>query len=424
MPVLLRIVLRSAWHRRLTLGVTLVAIALSVTLLLAIERIRYDARESFRQSVSGTDLVVGARTGPIQLMLYAVFRIGEATNNMTWQSFNMLANDPAVAWAIPLSLGDSHRGFSVLGTNTDYFQHFRYGLSQSLVLKQGRAFGGDIDSVFEAVIGAEVAQNLDYQLGALIKLSHGIGSVNLSEHGDKPFRIVGILAPTGTPVDRTVHVSLQAIEAIHLDWQGGAQLPGFNIPADAVRKFDLAPKNFTAMLVGLKNRSMVFKVQRRVNDYSQEPLMAVLPGVALDQLWRVIGVVEKTLLAVSAMVVLVGVSGLVAVMLAGLNERRRELAVLRSVGAKPRDILCLLMFEGLMVMLSGIFLGAFLLNLAIFLCSPVLLMQFGIDVQLRIFTQQELLLLLLVMLMGVFASLVPGYRAYQLSLADGLSPCS
>ena len=180
------------------------------------------ARESFTQSVSGTDLVVGARTSPVQLMLYAVFRLGEPTNNMDWQSYQKLAQHPAVAWTIPLSLGDSHRGFAVLGTNQDYFAHFRYADKRPLTFAAGKPF----NEVFETVVGAEVAAKLGYKLGQNITLTHGSGTLNLPEHADKPFRVVGILQRTGTPVDRTVHVNLAAIEAIHLDWQGGAPLPG------------------------------------------------------------------------------------------------------------------------------------------------------------------------------------------------------
>ena len=116
MKHLVLMAVRSAWNRRLTFGLIALTIGLSVTLLLGVDRIRHDTRESFAQSVSGTDLVIGARTSPVQLLLYAIFRMGEATNNMQWQSAQKIAQHPSVAWAVPLSLGDSHRGFPVLGT--------------------------------------------------------------------------------------------------------------------------------------------------------------------------------------------------------------------------------------------------------------------------------------------------------------------
>ena len=409
---------RSAWNRRLTLGLTLAAVSLSVALLLGVERLRHDARESFALSVSGTDLVVGARTSPVQLMLYAVFRIGEATNNIRWNAYRAIAADPAIAWTIPISLGDSHRGYPVLGTTPDYFAHFRYGNARPLAFSAGRRF----DGVFDAVLGAEVAEKLGYRIGDRIVLSHGIGGVGLPEHADKPFSVVGILARTGTPVDRTVHVSLEAITAIHLDWQGGAPVPGFSIPAQYVRKFDLAPKEITAALIGLKSRAAVFRVQRAVNDYAGEPLLAVLPGVALDQLWDVVGIAEKTLLAVSAMVVAVGLTGLVAVVLAGLNERRRELAILRSVGARPRGIFLLLSIEGLCVTALGSVLGVVLLDALTLLARPFAQSAYGLAIRPQLVSLLELRLLAAVIAVGLLASLVPGYRAYRLSLADGLSP--
>lgn len=418
MKHLILLAAKSAWNRRLTLGLALAAIALSITMLLGVERIRHDAREGFAMSVSGTDLVVGARTSPVQLMLYAVFRIGEATNNIRWQSYRAIAEHPAVAWAIPLSLGDSHRGFPVLGTTPAYFEHFRYGEAEALAFSSGQRF----DGVFEAVLGAEVADRLGYRIGDKIVLSHGMGGEGLAEHGDKPFAVVGILARTGTPVDRTIHVNLEAITAIHLDWQGGAPIPGFSIPGQYVRKFDLTPKEITAALIGLNSRAAVFKIQRHVNEYAGEPLLAVLPGVALDELWQVVGVVERTLLAVSAMVVVVGLAGLVAVILASLNERRRELAILRSVGARPGDIFLLLMIEGLFVTVLGSLLGAALLSVLTAAVGPLLQTHYGLIIHPRFVSIEELQLLGIVVIVGLFASLVPGYRAYRLSLADGLTP--
>ncbi|MCM8613431.1 ABC transporter permease [Accumulibacter sp.] len=418
MKWLLTLAVRSAWNRRLTLGMTLVAVALSVTLLLGVERVRHEARNSFALSVSGTDLVVGARTSAVQLMLYAVFRLGEASNNIRWQSYQAIAGDPAVAWAIPLSLGDSHHGLPVLGTTGAYFEHFRYGDGQALQFAAGRPF----DGIFETVLGAEVAKRLAYRIGDQIIISHGMGDVGLAEHDDKPFTVVGILAPTGTPVDRTLHVSLQAIEAIHLDWAGGAPLPGLSIPAEHVRKFDLQPKEITAALIGLKNRAAVFRLQRQINQHPGEALLAVLPGVALDQLWEMVGLAERTLLAVSAMVLAVGLAGLVAVILASLGERRRELAILRSVGARPRDLFLLLSAEALFITLLGALLGVALLALLSAVLAPLVQAHFGLSLSVRWVSSDELRLLAAVVAAGLLASLVPGYSAYRLSLADGLTP--
>lgn len=408
---------RSAWSRRLTLGLTLLAIALATTLLLAVERIRVDARQSFAQSVSGVDLVVGARGGAVPLILYAVFHSGTPSNNISWASFTAIAGHPAVDWALPLSLGDSHRGFAVLGTTAEYFARFRHGDKEALRFAAGEAFGG----VFDAVVGSEVARRLGYRVGDRIILSHGIGELG-AEHSDKPFRVVGILAATGTPVDRTVHVGLEAISALHLDWVGGARLPGFAIAPEHVAKFDLKPKEITAALVALKQRSDVFRMQRFVNDFRAEPLLAVLPGVALDELWQAVGMVERVLLAVSALVVLVGLAGLAATLLAGLDQRRRELAILRALGAGPRDIFVMLLAEGLLVTACGAMLGLMLLTIAGVAAAPWLLDRFGVVLGAGISGPGELALLALVIATGLLAGLAPGWRAWRLSLTDGLTP--
>ena len=422
MKHLLGLAARSAWARRGTLALVVFSIALATLLLLSLERMRADVRESFAQSVSGTDLIVGARTGSVQLMLYSVFHVGGATNNIKTASLDAIAKHRAVEWVVPISLGDSHRGFAVLGTTPDYFKRFQYAGHQALRLVQGRTFSGDLDGLYDAVIGAEVADALGYRLGQRIVLSHGAGGLPGAEHADKPFTVVGVLARTGTPVDRTVHVSLAAIEAIHLDWAGGAPMPGVAIPPEQARKFDLTPKNVTAALIGLKGRVAVFAVQRFVANYADEPLMAVLPGVALDELWQVVGIGEKALLGMSALVAIVSLAGLVAVVLAGLNERRRELAVLRAVGAGPRHVLWLLAGEGLLITVLGVAIGSVASVLLIALAGPWVQTHFGIALQLAAPSRSEWALLLAVLAAGVLASLVPGLRAYRLSLADGLSP--
>jgi putative ABC transport system permease protein len=416
------IALRSAWNRRGTLVLVLLSVTLSTFLLLGVERLRSDVRDSFSQSVSGTDLIVGARGGSMQLLLYAVFRVGGATNNVRMDSLQAISAHRAVAWMVPLSLGDSHRGFPVLATTPGYFEFFRFGDRQPLALAQGRPFSGDLAGLYEVVLGAEVAARLDYRLGDKLTLSHGAGGMPGAEHADKAFGVVGILQRTGTPVDRTLHISLEAMEAIHLDWVAGVPLPGKKISAEEAMRADLKPRQVTAALIGLKNRAAVFAVQRSVADHEGEPLMAVLPGVALDELWDVVGTGERALLAMSAMVAVVSLAGLVAVVLAGLNERRRELAVLRAVGAAPRHVLLMLAAEGAMVTLLGVLLGGVAVAVAVVVLAPWLQSSVGLTLTLSPPTAAQWGLMAAVLAAGFLASLVPGWRAYRLSLADGLSP--
>jgi putative ABC transport system permease protein len=415
---LLGLAWRSAWNRRYTLALTVCAIALSTFMLLGVERMRTDLRGSFSSAVSGTDLIVGPRTGSVQLLLYAVFRVGAPTHNLRWRSVEALAEMRGVAWVVPLSLGDSHRGFPVLGTHTGYFDHFRHGEQQPLKLREGRRF----EDLYDAVLGAEVAQRLGYRLGERITLAHGTGEVTLAEHADHPFTVVGVLARTGTPVDRTVHISLEAMEALHLDWLAGAPLPGWRVDAEQARRLALQPRTVTAALVGLHNRAAVFSVQRQVNQYAGEPLMAILPGVALDELWDVVGAGERALLLMSGLIALVSMAGLMSVVLAGLNERRRELAVLRAVGAGLRHLLLLLTLEGMLLTLASIGLGMAALAACGLALGPWLQSEFGLTLQWTQVTATQIGLLAGLLAAGWLASLLPGWRAYRLSLADGLSP--
>lgn len=412
-----RLAVQSLRNRALTAGLTVLAIAFSVMLLLGVEKVRTGARQSFADTISGTDLIVGARSGNIQLLLYSVFRIGNATNNVTWKSYEDIAKRPEVAWIVPLSLGDSHHGFRVLGTTPAYFDRYKYRHGQGLTF----AAGGPFKDLYEAVLGADVAEALGYKVGDPIIVAHGLGAVSFVEHADKPFRVSGILAKTGTPVDRTVHVSLEAIEAIHIDWQTGMPVPGEEVSADDARRMDLKPKAITAALVGLKSKLATFKLQRAINDYAQEPLSAVMPGAALQELWGLVGTAETALSVVSAMVVATALLGMVTMILSTLSERRREMAILRSVGARPGTILGLLATEAGLLTLAGVTLGVAMLYAALALLRPWVDAAYGLNIDIDAPTQREWLMLAAIVGAGFTAGLLPALRAYRLSLADGMT---
>jgi len=419
MNSLLRIAFSSAWHRRLALSLVVLSLALSTFLLLTVERVRHDVRDNFSNAVSGTDLIVGARSGAVQLLLYTVFRVGQPTQTIEYKAVQALQKDPAVKWVLPISLGDTHRGFSVVATTPDYFEHFRYGPRLPLALSEGRPF----EDVFDAVLGADVAQQLGYALGQRIVLRHGSGALDTADHDDMPFTAVGVLARTGTPVDRSVHIRLEGMQALHVDWVAGMPIPGAKrTSAQEAKAMDLAPRNVTAVLVGLKTRGAVFAVQRRVQAYEGEPLMAVLPGVTLDELWGTIAQAEQALALMSILVGIVSLAGLMAVVMTALEQRRRELAVLRSVGAGPRWVLMLLLTEGLLVSLSGAALGATAWALVLWAGGPWVQAEYGILLRFGLPTAREATLCLSVVMAGIAASLWPGWRAYRLSLADGLAP--
>jgi putative ABC transport system permease protein len=411
--ILIRLAWLSLLSRRLTVALTIIAVALSVALFTGVEKVRTGAKTSFADTISGTDLIVGARSGGIQLLLYSVFRVGNATNNLTWESYQDIAARPEVAWSVPLSLGDSHRGFRVLGTTSEFFDRYKFRGGRSVEYADGATF----DDLFDAVMGSDVARALGYELGDKVIVSHGIAS--FTDHDDKPFQISGILEKTGTPVDRTVFVSLEAIEAIHVDWQGGGRSQN-TVSAEEVREMNLSPQAITAALIGTESRLQIFGLQRWVNEYPEEPLMAILPGVALGELWNLVGVAETALVAVSAMVVLTALLGMAAMIYSGLSERRREMAILRAMGAKPRTILSLLLIEATLMCGAAVTLGVGLLYTGLFMTRSYIDTEFGLYLPVTGPTGRELTMLGLVMLVGALASFAPAWRAYKMSLSDGM----
>jgi len=464
MTPLLGLAAKSLWSRRITAGLTVFSIGVSVMLLLAVEKVRSEARESFASTISGTDLIVGARGGPVNLLLYSVFRIGEPTTNVSWRSYRMVATHPDVAWAIPISLGDSHRGFRVVGTSADYFEHFRYGRKRRLEFEDGRPF----EALYEAVLGADVASTLGYAVGEEITIAHGVGEVSFVKHDEHPFRVVGILAPTGTPVDRAVHVSIDAVTAIHAPWQAGeeqaaaarsaappnlaavargpvtppevgvhdhahhhgpveddAARPASPQPpggqADHTAAGGPAPTGITAFLVGMKTPVATLQMQRALNEYRDEPLLAIMPGVTLKQLWQVVGIGDRALLVIAACVVLAGLTGMVTALLTTLNERRREMAVLRSVGARPAHVFALLVVESGLLASVGAMLGVLLAWTGLRAGEPVLEQRFGLFFDLAAPSGYDLAVTGAVVAAGLCAGMLPAWRAYRNSLADGLS---
>ena len=412
---LARLVWQSLWSRRVAVAFVVLAVAVSTTLYLSVEKLRTGARASFASTVSGTDLVVGARSGGVQLMLYAVFRIGNATNDITWDAAQAVARMPGVAWTVPLALGDSHRGYRVVGTTRSYFDRLRYGRERPLELAEGEAFS----DLFDVVLGAEVAEALGYRIGTSVTVAHGLGSAGLVEHDDLPFRVSGILARTGTPVDRSLHVSLAAIEAIHVDWRSGARARQ-TTPADTLRQMELTPSRVTALMVGTTSRARAFRVARAVNQYDGEPLLAVLPGVALQELWSILGTAEGALSLVSLMVVATAIVGLVATILATLEGRRREVAILRSLGAPPTTIAGLLVAETSAVALAGVALGALVVLLAEPSVSAWAQARYGLDLVAG-FTIRDALVLLAIVLAAALAGLLPAWRAYRMSADEAVT---
>ncbi|HEX7674862.1 MAG TPA: FtsX-like permease family protein [Bdellovibrio sp.] len=417
--VFLKLALKSLKNRAFATILTVISIALSVALLLSVERAKRAAEEGFTQTISKTDLIVGARSGSLQLLLYSVFNMGTATNNVSWESYQDLKKNPAIDWTIPYSLGDSHRGFRVVGTDENFFTHYHYRGNHGVELEEGHGLQG----LWDVVIGSDVQRKLNYRLGDKIIISHGVtrGEAIL-KHDDKPFEVVGVMKQTGTPLDRAVYISLEGMEALHIDWQNGAMPTADKvIPASKIKKEDLKIHAITAFFVGAKSRLDVLKMQRQINEYKDEPLMAIIPGVALSELWGGLSYAENVLRIVSWMVVVVGFMAMLIALTTTLNERRREMAILRAIGARPNQIVGLLVFESAMLTICGIVLGMAVSIGLMEGLKPWLESEFGLYLAGPALTSVEVYFMLVTFIGGTLIGFIPALRAQKLALKDGLS---
>lgn len=406
--MLAKLALKSLQDRKGSVALSLMAMTVSIFVLLGIEHIRHQTKASFSNTVSGVDLIVGARTSRLNLLLYSVFRVGSPTNNIHWDTYETIKNNSKVKWAIPISLGDSHKGYRVLGTNKDYFKHFRYGKQHKLSLSKGQEF----DQVFDVVLGYEVANKLGYQLGEKITLAHGIAATSFSKHDDRPFTVTGILDSTGTPVDQTLHVSLQAIKAIHTNWSQGVKTSHAS-PNDAeLEHIDLQPKSLTAFMLGLHSKMTTFHLQRTINMYTPEPIVAILPGVALSELWQMLGFLENTLLLVSALVFIAACLGVSAMLLTSIRERRREIQLLRAMGAPPYFLFFLIELEALLITLLSCIFGIGILAACLIFLREFLASSFGVNIEVNIFTIHTLQLLTAVITTSMLISCIPSFNGY------------
>jgi len=539
MMLILRLALASLRSRKLTTALTVASIALSVTLLVGIETVRAGVRDSFAGTIRGVDLIVGARGGTLQVLLSTVFGIGNASGSVQLRTMERWQQHPAVKWVVPYSLGDSHRGFRVVGTSAEFYERYRFR-------KDGRlsfAAGGVAQSDSDVVVGWDVAERLKYTVGTPVVVTHGLRDIGTSNHEAHPFRVVGVLNRTFTPIDRSVYVTLEGIEAMHGEGEYGAAeaavpnrasvdgasrqgaspegasaknaavieanrrraaaipttppagvpmampgaepppgtpmampgaepppqvqaqqappppsgalvMPGAEPPpqvmeqvkaaAEKARKA-AAPKpappaeehgeehadeaehdhgddQITAFFVGTNNRFEALMLQREMNTDLVEPLTAIIPGVALGELWQNIGSAEVGLRVIAMFAVLISITGMLVALYSSLEARRREMAILRAVGAGPRTILALLVLESTLLAFLGCLIGVALVYGGLALAQSPIEQRFGIHLALRALGETEYTYLGMVMVSGMLIGFVPAWKAYRTSLVDGLSP--
>lgn len=420
MKRLIRLAWKSLLSRKGTSLLTLLSIALSVALLISVERLRQGAEEGFTGAISKTDLIVGARTGPLNLLLFTVFNLGSATNQIQIGSFERYEKHPSVEWVIPISLGDGHRGFRVVATTTAFPEHYRFRGDHSVKMKAGEWSTG----IWDVVLGSDVARKLGYKLGAKVVLAHGVTrGEGVLGHDDKPFSVVGIMEATGTALDQSLYITMEGMEGIHVDWKDGSlPQPGQEIAADSLKAEDLKPKYITAFFLRTKSRIETLRLQREINVDTAEPLLAIIPGVALSELWRSLSYVGATLSGISWLVVFVGMMSLIVALLTSLNARRREMAILRAMGAGPLQILWLMVSEAMGLVFFGALFGYLVQAVGFQFLELYLRNEYGIVLSNSALSIGQFQLLGLALALGFVAGLLPAIAAFRMSVKDGLRP--
>lgn len=411
---MIALVLRSLQNRIAIASLTALSVALSVFLFASVEKLRDGARAGFSQTVSGTHIVAGARSGQIPLLLFSLFHVGSPTSNVSYASYLKYKRNASVAWALPLSIGDSHKGFRVVGTSTDFMKHFRYRNDQQLNLASGTFTLGRL----KAVLGSTAARELGYAVGAKLVLTHGISDVQgIHDHEESPFVVEGILEATGTPLDKGIYVSLASIEQMH-----EAEAHGEGEHAENAGQGDKKVKieKITSFLIGVKQPVDILPLMRMINEDESEPLTAILPGVVLSEIWNIMGYAENILKLVSVMVMLTALCGLFIALYASLAERYREMAILRALGASPRRIALLLVAESYVLTVLGIVTGYALVAVVSLLFKSLLLKAFSVSVGLFPLTHGELLFIAVLIIVSLVVALVPALLLYRRALGEGL----
>ena len=425
-------------NRAFSLTLIVVTLACAVALYVGVQNVQRLTRASFENSISGVDLVVAARGSDVQILLNTVFGLGVSSNLVSDETVISVADMAEVAWVVPVALGDSHRGFRVLGTSPEFFDRVMPQPSNGALFVTGAPF----EQVLQAVVGADVAAALGYQPGDKIVLQHGMGDYGAA-HDDLPFRVHGVLARTGTPFDRTVLVSVEAIEAIHRGWRNGQQLVALSpeqvekpIKPDAHEDEHHEGEHhgdehhdhahavgldaLDAVFVGLNDRRNVVRVQRKIAEFEAEPLSAVIPGVTLAQIWQIIGVADRGFRTVSVLVIALVLLAMTAMTVLSTDSRRREMAILRALGAAPSTLVGLILAEALFLAICASALG---LGLAIgvsALAQQWLTQTIGLVASGVLPGWQEMVIVVYIIPAALIAGLVPALRLYRRTVQDGI----
>jgi len=397
---------RNIAARKLSSALTALSVALGVMLVSTILQLKHEMHESYMRPGKGYSLVVGPPGSPLQLVLSAVYHVDSSSGLMPATAYEELARSPAVALAVPLAIGDSFRGYRVVGTTGAFFSPL---LPQPAgdELAGGRVFS-DEPGRFEAVIGAQVAEKLGLGVGARIRPSHGIAGGGTAHADDREWEVVGVLRRSGTAVDRLVLIPLGSFFSIR-DHQGGIIADTGERGVSATLLFPKKGMAKGMLLARLRKRSDV-----QVADVQAE----------IRKLFTIVGSIDRVLFLVASLVILIGLVSIMVAIYNTMNERRVEIATLRAIGARRRTIFALVLGEATMLASAGGLLGLLLGHVLAAALRGWVASIAGLSLDPWGVRPEELLLVGAVVAIGAVAGVIPAWKAYRTDVASNLSSMS
>jgi len=452
-----RIIFNNARQRPLSTLLTSLSVSVGVALIIVILSIRQTAWQRFSLGYSGFDLVVGAKGSPLQLVLNAMFNLDASPGNIPWSLYEKLAKDPRVKLATPFAVGDSYEGFRIVATTDAYLSQFEPRLNQPYELENGRIFRFSEKAVkeamreaaergklgesgkknhdhneehhhaeqeaCEAVIGATVAQETGLKVGSTFVATHGVReSDDAAKHEHSPWTVVGALKPTGTPADRTIYINLDSFYHIegHVieeskPLEGGEQNP------KTKDKVALTVGQISALGLKLKAPFARFALRKQINE--TEVAQAAFPTEEIRKLMSIVGNVDRILLAQAVLIVFVAAIGTSLALFNSMNDRRRDIAVMRALGARRKTIFAIVVGEAMLISMMGMAMGLGLGHGTVALASPfVEAAAPGFSLDAWTFQVFEIFVFAGVLIVGILAGLGPGVLAYRANVARGLTP--
>lgn len=384
------------------LNVLLFALGIAtITLLLLVT---HQLEERMQRDARGIDLVVGAKGSPMQIILSAIYQLDVPTGNIAWRQAQEIAANRFVKKVLPLALGDNYRGYRIVGTNHDYVAH--YGAR----LAHGRLWQAPL----EAVLGAEVAERTGLALGATFVGAHGMGEREGEHvHEAHAYRVVGVLEPSGTVVDRIVLTGVESVWAVHADQ--------YDIK-DVARIAELLPdeeKELTALLIQYASPLAAATLPRYINQNTE--MQAASPAYETARLFTIIGVGVEVLRGFALVLILAAGLSVFLSLYNALAERRYDLAVMRTLGASPGRLMALMLLEGAVLAGLGAALGIALGHALTGLLGVAFRAARQIAVTGWTWVAAEWWLAALALAVGVVAALLPAWRAYRTDIAGTLA---